>query len=124
MPEELKSVLNVVTKVINYIKKNAKNSRIFTDMCEELGSEYLGLLYFTEVRWLSRGRCLVRIFKLRSEIVSFFYISDNLPQEFIEYYYLFEDNDFLAKLAYLADIFAILNELNASDIIYMMFLTK
>ena len=94
MPEELKSVLNVVTKVINYIKNNAKNSRIFTDMCEELGSEYLGLLYFTEVRWLSRGRCLVRIFKLRSEIVSFFYISDNLPQEFIEYYYLFEDNDF------------------------------
>ena len=114
MPSELKEVLDVSVKVINFVKKSAKSSRIFTAMCEELESDYLGLLYYTEVRWLSRGKCLTRLFILRDEVVSFFYTLDNLTEEFINYYYLFEDTDFLVKLAYLADIFAILNELNLS----------
>jgi hypothetical protein len=42
-------------QIINYIKASAKNYRIFTTVCEEMGSDHTSLLLHTEVRWLSKG---------------------------------------------------------------------
>ena len=46
MPPELNSVLNDVVKVINHIKANALNSRLFTQLCEEMDTEHRRLLLY------------------------------------------------------------------------------
>ena len=64
MSPELKDVLQDVIKIINHIKVHALNSRLFMQLCEEMDAEHTRLLLYTEVRWLSKGRSLVRVFVL------------------------------------------------------------
>lgn len=108
MSPELHSVLNDAVKAINFIKARPLNARLFRRLCDNMGAEHTDLLLHTEVRWLSRGRLLNRLFELRNEVCCF--LSENASPLAP----LFLDNDWLAKLAYLADIFAKLNELNTS----------
>ncbi|XP_075333077.1 protein NLRC3-like [Odontesthes bonariensis] len=42
--------------------------QLFATLCNELGSQHEGLLFHTEVRWLSRGNVLSRLFELRDEV--------------------------------------------------------
>ena len=49
MSLELNNVLQDVIKIINHIKVCALNSRLFTQLCEEMDAEHTLLLY-TEVR--------------------------------------------------------------------------
>lgn len=108
MPDELLSVLNDVVKIVNFIKACPLNSQIFRTICNEMGSEHETVLLHTEVPWLSHGKVLARIFELRCEVQEFFvhnpfHLSSRL-----------QDDIWLQKLAYLADIFSTLNELNLS----------
>ncbi|XP_026546538.1 SCAN domain-containing protein 3-like isoform X1 [Notechis scutatus] len=105
----LHEVLSDIIKIVHEIRHKALNSRMFEALCEEMGSEYTHLLLHTEVRWLSRGKILTRLFALREEVKLFFYQQNN--PKFQE---LLSDDEWVAKLAYLADIFALLNELNIS----------
>ena len=82
--------------------------RLFETLCEEMGSQYTHLLH-AEVRWLSRGKILTRLLALREEIKLFFQ-QQNI-RKFLE---LLSNNLWLAKLAYLADVISLLNELNIS----------
>ena len=59
--------------------------------------------------WLSRGKFLKRVFDLLDELKPFF--NQRIKPKFEE---IFSDKTKLKKIAYLADIFAILNELNVS----------
>jgi len=73
-----------------------------------MGSDHIQLLLHTEVRWLSRGRMLSRLFELHSEVQLFlgetnFELKDKLT-----------DNLWITTLAYLSDIFNRLNVLNLS----------
>jgi hypothetical protein len=70
MPAILKTVLTDAVKVVNFITSRATNSRLFSILCNEMGSEHDKLLH-TEVRWLSRGNVLSRLFELRSEVQIF-----------------------------------------------------
>lgn len=106
MPESLHTVLKDAVKVINFIKARALNSRIFTLLCEDMGGKFKTLLLHTEVRWLSRGKILTRIFELRSEVFMFLSEKNNEMKNF------FSDDKWLSRLAYLADIFDRLNILN------------
>ncbi|XP_060870180.1 zinc finger MYM-type protein 6-like [Metopolophium dirhodum] len=54
MSPDLNEVLTEAVKIINFIKCNALNSRLFLILCEEMGSEHSHLLMHVEVRWLSR----------------------------------------------------------------------
>jgi len=101
LPENLKQVLFDSVKIINLIRARALNHRIFKKLCQEMGAEHEVLLYHTEVRWLSRGQVLKRLFELRKEVSVF------LKDKNIEYSSLFDNEEFLLALAYLADIFLI-----------------
>ncbi|CAK6977302.1 zinc finger BED domain-containing protein 5-like [Scomber scombrus] len=106
MPLELKTVLDQAVKAVNFIKSRPLQSRLFGVLCGEMGSDHKQLLLDTEVRWLSRGKVLTRLFELRDEVRLFF-----LNSKF-ELAHCFNDFEWLAKLAYLADIFSHLNSLN------------
>ncbi|XP_026093452.1 zinc finger BED domain-containing protein 5-like [Carassius auratus] len=108
MPTDLRCVLDEAVKIVNFIKTRPLQSRLFRLLCEEMGSDHVQLLLHTEVRWLSRGRVLTRLFELRNEARIFlsdsnFPLSDRLS-----------DFEWLAKLSYLSDIFNHLNGVNLS----------
>jgi hypothetical protein len=73
MPQGLKGVLDNTVQIVNFIKSRPTNSRIFQALCEKMDSLHNRLLTHTEVRWLSRGKILMRLFELRAEIVVFFH---------------------------------------------------
>lgn len=81
LPKELYEVLKLCIKIVNYIKKSALNTRLFTALCEDLGSEHkilLLLLFHSEARCLSKGNMLGRLFELRDEIIQFLEIHKQL----------------------------------------------
>ncbi|XP_068247939.1 zinc finger BED domain-containing protein 5-like [Palaemon carinicauda] len=105
---DLKSVLEKVVKIVDFIKSRPLKSRLFTKLCEELEAKHLKLLLHTEARWLSRGKVLSRVCELKEEMLAFF----TLEQE--EFCDLLADDTWCAKLSYFADIFELLNTVNAS----------
>ena len=107
LPEELSETMKHCIDIVNFIKGRALNSRIFSSLCKEMGSEHQSLLYYTHVRWLSRGKVLARLFELRHEVSQFI-----LSQNNHDLRKHLEDDYWVAKLAYMADICEHLNELN------------
>lgn len=108
LPTFLKEVMSTCVKIINFIRARALNHRLFKRLCQEMGSQHEVLLYYTEVRWLSRGQVLKRLFELRVEVLLFLQDKGNSLYEYLE------SEDFVQGLAYLADIFGHLNEINLS----------
>ena len=106
MPEEPSTISNKVTEMINAIKSSA-TLVFFCQLCQDNEAEYERLTYFTAFRWLSRGKAILLVFELRSEIADFLDYKGHLG-------YWFIDNDFVAKVAYLTDIFSALNSINKS----------
>ena len=107
LPEELSETMKHCIDIVNFIKGRALNSRIFSSLCKEMGSEHQSLLYYTHVRWLSRGKVLARLFEIRYEVSQFI-----LSQNNHDLRKHLEDDYWVAKLAYMADICEHLNELN------------
>ena len=96
-------------QMINFIKSRPLKSRLFKILCaDDMGSRHTSLLLHTEVRWLSRGKILVRLFELRYELFAFF-------QDY-QFRLSHKLNSFtwLSRVVYLADIFSKLNETNVS----------
>ncbi|XP_025419701.1 zinc finger BED domain-containing protein 5-like [Sipha flava] len=77
-------------------------------LCESMESDHYTLIIHTEVRWLSKGRVLSRFYELREELLVYF------TMEQMEYSDYLSDEFWCSKLAYLADIFEHLNQLNLS----------
>uniref|UniRef100_A0A8C4TCW7 Uncharacterized protein n=1 Tax=Erpetoichthys calabaricus TaxID=27687 RepID=A0A8C4TCW7_ERPCA len=108
LPVTLKNVMDSCVKIINFIRGRALNHRLFKAFCSELNDDASILLFHTEVRWLSRARVLTRFFQLRKEIQQF------LREQKCDLLHSFEFPYFTPLLAYLADIFQHLNDLNCS----------
>lgn len=106
MPIPLKNVLDEAVKIINFVKSRPLSTRLFTILCEDMGSVHKSILFHTEVRWLSRGKTLVRLLELRNELHFFF--TDHL----FNLQHKLTDKIWLFRLSYLADIFTKLNEVN------------
>lgn len=108
VPQELQEVMKSIVSSMNYVKASALNSRLFfLKLCNEFDASNNALLFHTEVRWLSIGKVLKRVFDLHDELKTFFNQKGRPQLEA-----LFSDESELQKIAYLVDIFAILNELN------------
>uniref|UniRef100_A0A8C5HGG8 DUF4371 domain-containing protein n=1 Tax=Gouania willdenowi TaxID=441366 RepID=A0A8C5HGG8_GOUWI len=87
MSPDLSDVMDDAVKVINIIQSRPLNHRLFETLCDESGTE---------------------LYELRSE-VSVFLTQHQHPLALV-----FEDAEWVGRLAYLADIFTKLNELNLS----------
>lgn len=74
MPDNLRNVLSEAVKIVNYIKSQPLQSRLFSTLYKEMGSKLKSFLFYTEVRWLSRGKVLTRIFEFWNELKIFFKI--------------------------------------------------
>lgn len=108
MSHELKIVLDQAVQIVNYVKSRPLQSRLFKKACEDVGSQHRSLLLHTQVRWLSRGRVLLRLFELRDELKIFF-TKQPVSASVSTLVELLHDEQWLMKLAYLADIFDKLN---------------
>ncbi|XP_045629875.1 protein FAM200A isoform X1 [Ursus americanus] len=106
IPPSLMDVLKNVVKIVNFIKGSSLNGLLLEIFCSEIGVNHTHLLFHTEVRWLSRGKVLSRVYELRNEIYIF------LTEKQSHLANTFEDDIWVTKLAYLSDVFGILNELS------------
>lgn len=88
-----------VIKIVNAIKGHALNTRLFRELCQDGEAEYTDLLYYTEVRWLSRGNVLNRVWALKTELEIFMVDQKNILAD------KFKNPSWVAHLAYLTDIF-------------------
>ena len=86
---ELCVVLQDAEKIINYIKSRALNSRLFSNLCKKMDSEFSSLLLHTEVRWLSRGKVLKRLIVLKDEVIQFLSESNSDLLKYFQDFFLF-----------------------------------
>jgi hypothetical protein len=107
LPKLLQEVLDSLIKIVNYIKSSALNTRLFKEFCKDMNSDHEALLFYTAVRWLSKGNVVERVFELKDELKSF--LEMQRKQEFL---INFNDEAWIQRVAYLSDIFGQLNKLN------------
>lgn len=100
-----KDVIKDVTKIVNFIRSQGLNHREFQTFLREMNAEYGDVIYYTEIRWLSRGKVLKRVFDLKEEIYMFM---ENKGKA-VHY---FKDPSWMADFGYLTDISMHLNDLN------------
>nr|XP_039259580.1 SCAN domain-containing protein 3-like [Styela clava] len=101
---ELHDALHIAIKCINKIKANSLNDRLFRVLCHDNEEDFECLLLHTAVRWLSKGACMTRFYSLYDSVVEFLSGVDfQLAESLIPL-----KND----IAYLADIFSFMNEVN------------
>jgi len=107
MAPELNEVLSQSVKIINYVRKNsALNARLLKTLCDKMGSDHQNLLFHLEVCWLSRGEVLKRLYEIRKKAQLF------LIDKKSDLSHYFQDKKWVARLAYLSDIFSYINELD------------
>ncbi|XP_060878789.1 protein FAM200C-like [Metopolophium dirhodum] len=91
-----------VINAVNKIKAKSLNNRLFRELCHENDEDFECLVLHTEVRWLSKGNCLIRFYNLFQTILEFL-------QPFDKQLY---DELHTRETNILADIFEKLNEVN------------
>ena len=102
----LNNVMSTVTKIVNFlIARSATTHRQFRSLLEEMESSYRDLHLHCSVRWLSRGKVLLRFVECLVEIKAFLIGQGKAYPEL-------EEENWLVKLMFLVDITMHLNELN------------
>ena len=103
----LSAVMKEVVGVVNFIKASDVNSRLFEQLCVDLGSQFRHLIFYSNVRWLSRGKLLRCVIDLRTKVQVF------LNEKNHRHAIRFQDKKWMPKVCYL-NIFTALNDLNTS----------
>lgn len=102
---DLKNVMDIVVKIVNYIRSHALNHRQFKELLNDIESESGDVVYFSDVRWLSRGKTLLRFYNLIEEIKFFLQMKgQNYPD--------LDNENWMSDFAFGVDITSHLNELN------------
>lgn len=102
---ELREVMSLVIKVVNFIVARALNERQFKELLQETGNNYSSLLLHNNVRWLSRGKVLARFAACLDEVKAFLEKKGAVHPELT-------DQHWLCKFYYLVDLTEHLNQLN------------
>ena len=106
LPLSLADILKIVVETVNFVRVWAFNHRIFMQLCKEMDSKFKVLLYHTKVQWLSWRKVMNCIFALCAELLEFLKSHNHQHSKH------FEDPNFIFTLAFFADIFGALNQLN------------
>ncbi|CAM4490116.1 unnamed protein product [Leuciscus chuanchicus] len=103
--------INVEVNVTNLIRggNRALIYRKFTAFLDVVSAAYGDLLMHTDIRWMSRGKCLERFFALRTKIPVF--LEDHIKSD-TAYCSKLRDPEFLCDMAFLIDMTAHLNNLS------------
>lgn len=64
--------LDQITKIVNFIKVGALDSRNFQQLCSETDANYNFYLFLTNVRWLSKENVTKRVFELKDKLIFFY----------------------------------------------------
>ena len=107
LPPEMKEVLDLSIEIVNYMKAGSLNSRLFKLLCQDIQSEHVALLFYTNVRWLSKENTLKKLHELKEEVSIF--LDSRKKKSLLE---KFRSQGFQQSFAYLVDIFQALNTLN------------
>ena len=75
--KKLSEKLANLIRAVNKIKTKALNSRLFHQLCIDNDDDFQCFLLHIEVRWLSKGNCLTRLFTLFYTTLDFFEEVDN-----------------------------------------------
>ena len=101
----LNDVMSTVTKIVNFlVARSATTHRQFRSLLEEMESSYGDLPLHCSVRWLSRGKVLLRFVECLVEIKAFLIEQGKAYPEL-------EEENWLVKLMFLVDITMHLNKL-------------
>jgi len=102
---EMKHVMEKVVSAVNFIRSRGLNHREFKSFLEEVGSDFDDVVYFCQVRRLSKSSTLFRFWSLRDEIKTFM-TSKGKDVSFLD------DESWLNDLAFLVDLTKFMAELN------------
>ena len=91
-------------KCINKAKAHSLNDRLFRAFCHDNKENFECHLLRTAVRWLSKGACMTRFYSLYDSVIEFLFSINCQLAEAVKPL----KND----IAYSADVFAIMNEVN------------
>ena len=97
-------VINVVIKVVNFLRKQGLNHRSFRKLLKSLDSEFDDIPYHTAVRWLSKEKVFTRFVQLKGPIKTFTKSHKMFPE--------LEDDKWWQDLSFLKDLFTHLSSLN------------
>ena len=93
---------------VNAIRASGLKHRQFRSFLEDIEADFIDVLYHTNVRCLSMGKVLKRVWDLKAEIVMFFSMKDiscNFPKEM-------KSEEWVCAFGFALDIMQKLNELN------------
>jgi hypothetical protein len=102
---KFKHVMDIVTKTINSIRTSSLQHRLFKALVEAADTKDKDLLLHAEVRWLSRGKVLLRFVSLLDEMKEFLRSKNEDIKEL-------NQRSWLIDLGFLSDITQKLNSLN------------
>ncbi|XP_069492317.1 general transcription factor II-I repeat domain-containing protein 2A-like [Ambystoma mexicanum] len=102
---EMTHVMEKVVSTVNFIRAKGLNHRQFQAFLAEMGADHDDVIYFCQVRWLSRAATLSRFWSLLNEIKTFM-TNKGKDVTFLE------DASWLNDLAFLVDITKYLSDLN------------
>jgi hypothetical protein len=63
--------MDLVVKVVNQIIIRPLFHRKFQNLLQGLNAQYGDIIYWSNIRWLSRGKVLKRFYELKNEIILF-----------------------------------------------------
>lgn len=98
-------IMKTIVTIVNFLRAHALNHREFKEFLESIECEWGDVLFHAEVRWLSRGKVLVRFLQLRNEIKTFLEAKNKVFSEL-------NDPIWIWKAGILCDLMSHLNELN------------
>ncbi|XP_041442018.1 general transcription factor II-I repeat domain-containing protein 2-like [Xenopus laevis] len=102
---KMDNIMQIVIKAVNFIRAKGLNHRQFQEFLRSIDADCGDVIYFSEVRWLSRGQMLKRFYDLRHEVKSFMVSKAKCVPEL-------DDENWLTGLAFLVDLTSHLNDLN------------
>jgi hypothetical protein len=73
---EVSEEMDTVIKTVNYIKIRPMKSRLYAELCKEMGAQYQSLLFYCNSRWLSRGNIVAYVYNMCG--VAVFLIEENI----------------------------------------------